>query len=139
MRIQIQHFFKLRIWIPVQFRILSKILQLFFGSKIAIYFSLDLHIGRSSYAKGGAFSPQKRTSSIPLILALLTCTCRGIPIAPSRRMLETLLMDEGSLLLTWFISTVFQIFYAVLCTSWSCFLSDFFSASTISTRSSAIF
>ncbi len=29
-----------------------------------------------------------------------TCICRGISIAPSRRMLETLLMDEDSLLLT---------------------------------------
>ncbi len=44
---------------------------------------------------------------------LLTCTCRGIPIAPSRRLLETLLLDEDSLLLTLSISIVLQIFNAV--------------------------
>jgi hypothetical protein len=52
--------------------------------------------------------------------------CRGIPIAPSRRMLETLLLDEDSLLLTWSISTVLPIFNAVLCNFLSCFSSDFF-------------
>ena len=57
---------------------------------------------------------------------LLTCTCRGIPIAPSRRMLETLLLDEDSLLLTWSISTVFRVFNAVLCIFMGCFSSDFF-------------
>ncbi len=60
-------------------------------------------------------------------LHLLTCTCRAIPIAPSRRMLETLLLDEDSLLLTWFISSVLQVFNAVLCIFVGCFSSDFFS------------
>jgi hypothetical protein len=31
---------------------------------------------------------------------LLTCTCGSIPIATSRRMLETTLVDEDTLLLT---------------------------------------
>jgi hypothetical protein len=57
---------------------------------------------------------------------LLTCTCRGIPIAPSRRMLETLLLDEDSLLLTWSISTVFQIFNPVLCNFLELFFIRFF-------------
>ena len=55
-----------------------------------------------------------------------TCTCRGIPIVPSRRMLETLLLDEDSLLLTWSISTVFRVFNAVLCIFMGCCSSDFF-------------
>ncbi len=75
------------------------------------------------------------TSSI-----ILTCTCRGIPIAPSRRMLETLLLDEDSLLLTWSILTVFRVFNAVLCIFMGCFSSDFFPLHpTISIRSSAVF
>ncbi len=49
--------------------------------------------------------------------------CRGIPIAP---MLETLLLDEDSLLLTWSISTVLQIFNAVLFNFLGCFSSDCF-------------
>ncbi len=71
---------------------------------------------------------------------LLTCTCRGVPIAPSRRMLETLFLDEDSLLLTWSISTVFRVFNAVLCIFMCCCSSDFFPLHpTISTRFSAIF
>ncbi len=62
-------------------------------------------------------------------MIISTCTCRGIPIVPSWRMLETLLMDEDSLFLTWFILSVIQIFNAVLFTSWIFFSSDFFSAS----------
>jgi len=57
---------------------------------------------------------------------VLTCTCRGVPIAPSRRMLETLFLDEDSLLLTWSISTVFRVFNAVLCIFMGCCSSDFF-------------
>ena len=60
-------------------------------------------------------------------MSVLTCTCRGIPIAPSRRMLETLLLDEDSLLLMWSISTVFQVFNAVLCIFMGCFFIRFFS------------
>jgi hypothetical protein len=76
----------------------------------------------------------------PLWRWVLTCTCRGIPIAPSRRMFETLLLDEDSLLLTWSISTVLQVFNAVLCIFMGCFSSDFFPLHpTISTRSSAVF
>jgi hypothetical protein len=37
---------------------------------------------------------------IPDPQCLLNCTCRDISIAPSKRMLETLLINEGSLLLT---------------------------------------
>ncbi len=47
---------------------------------------------------------------VQVILVVSCCTCRSIPIAPSRRLLETLLLDEDSLLLTWSISTVRQIF-----------------------------
>ncbi len=58
-----------------------------------------------------------------------TCTCRDIPIALSRRMLETLLLDEDSHLLTWFISTVLKIFNAVLCNFLVAFRPIFFAAS----------
>jgi hypothetical protein len=52
-------------------------------------------------------------------------------------MLETLLLDEDSLLFTWSISTVLQIFNAVLCNFLGCFSSNFFSPlrPNISTRS----
>jgi hypothetical protein len=50
----------------------------------------------------------------------------GIPIAPSRRMLETLLLDEDSLLLTSSISTVLQVFNAVLCNFLELFFVRFF-------------
>ncbi len=70
----------------------------------------------------------KRTSRdfISLIPGTCTCTCRGIPTAPSRRMLESLLLDEVHLNC-----------YTVLCTSCSCPI--FSPPPTISTRSSAIF
>jgi hypothetical protein len=41
-----------------------KVFFIYFGSKIAIYLSLGLHKGHTSYRRREVFSPQKRTSSI---------------------------------------------------------------------------
>ncbi len=69
-----------------------------------------------------------------LSLSVDTCTYR--------RMLETFLLDEDSLLFTWSISAVLHIFYAVLCNFLELFFIRFFFFLlhlTISTRFSAIF
>ncbi len=84
--------------------------------------------GRVQGGQRGIPHPPQLSHVQALLLQVLTCscTCRGIPIAPSRRMLETLLLDEDSLLLTWSISTVLQIFNAVLCNFLELFFIRFF-------------